>query len=57
MDQADTLRKMVSETETKPQARVLTVTSGKGGVGKSSISLNLAICLSRLGKRVVLLDV
>ncbi len=56
MDQADTLRKMVSETETKPEARVITVTSGKGGVGKSSISLNLAICLSRLGKRVVLLD-
>ena len=56
MDQAEKLRKMVSESEVKPSARVITVTSGKGGVGKSSLSLNLAICLSRLGKQVVLLD-
>lgn len=56
MDQAASLRRMVSESEEKPSARVITVTSGKGGVGKSSISLNLAICISRMGKRVVLLD-
>ncbi len=56
MDQATSLRNMVSETNEKPSARVITVTSGKGGVGKSSISLNLAICLSRMGQRVVLLD-
>ncbi len=56
MDQATSLRKMVSESEEKLSARVITVTSGKGGVGKSSISLNLAICLSRMGQRVVLLD-
>ncbi len=56
MDQATVLRQMVSATEEKPSARVITVTSGKGGVGKSSISLNLAICISRMGKRVVLLD-
>ncbi len=56
MDQADKLRQMVSETESKPSARVITVTSGKGGVGKSSVSLNLAICMSRMGKQVVLLD-
>ncbi len=56
MDQADKLRQMVSETENRPSARVITVTSGKGGVGKSSLSLNLAICMSRMGKQVVLLD-
>jgi flagellar biosynthesis protein FlhG len=47
---------MVSANIEKPSARVITVTSGKGGVGKSSISLNLAISISRMGKRVVLLD-
>ncbi|MBN1509259.1 MAG: MinD/ParA family protein [Sedimentisphaerales bacterium] len=37
-------------------ARVIAVTSGKGGVGKTNIAANLAICLARLNKRVVLLD-
>lgn len=35
---------------------VLSVTSGKGGVGKTNISVNLALCLSRLGRRCVILD-
>ena len=35
---------------------VLSMTSGKGGVGKTNASVNLAYCLSRLGKRVLLLD-
>lgn len=56
MDQAEQLRKMMQQTETKPKARVITVTSGKGGVGKTSISINLAIQLTRLGKKVVVFD-
>ena len=36
--------------------QVISVTSGKGGVGKTNISVNLAYCLARRGKRVVLLD-
>ncbi|MDD3172575.1 MAG: MinD/ParA family protein [Herbinix sp.] len=57
MDQAENLRKMVKEqTSPRTVARVITVTSGKGGVGKSSISVNLAIALSRLGNRVIILD-
>ncbi|MDF2944970.1 MAG: hypothetical protein K0S01_3828 [Herbinix sp.] len=57
MDQAEKLRKMVKEqTAPRSVARVITVTSGKGGVGKSSISVNLAIALSRLGNRVIILD-
>ncbi|WP_243312230.1 MinD/ParA family protein [Fundidesulfovibrio agrisoli] len=35
---------------------VFSVTSGKGGVGKTNISVNLALCLAKLDKRVVLLD-
>lgn len=56
MDQAEQLRKLVQQTDSKPKARVITVTSGKGGVGKTSISINLAIQLTRLGKKVVVFD-
>ena len=34
----------------------LAVTSGKGGVGKSCVALNLAVALGRLGQRVLLVD-
>jgi septum site-determining protein MinD len=37
-------------------ARVITVTSGKGGVGKTTATANLAVALARLGKRVVCID-
>lgn len=57
MDQAEELRRMIEkQNEKKDVARVITVTSGKGGVGKSSISVNLAVQLSRAGMRVVILD-
>lgn len=36
--------------------RVISVTSGKGGVGKTNVSANLAYSLSRLGKKVLILD-
>ncbi|MBQ8798223.1 MAG: MinD/ParA family protein [Lachnospiraceae bacterium] len=57
MDQAEQLRMLVKQQERKmPTARVITVTSGKGGVGKTSIAVNLAIQIQRMGKRVIVLD-
>lgn len=57
MDQAEQLRNIIKmQNQQKHLARVLTVTSGKGGVGKSSIAVNMAIQLSRLGNRVIILD-
>ena len=37
-------------------AKVIVITSGKGGVGKSNVSVNLALQLARKGKRVIILD-
>ena len=58
MDQAQQLRNIIKQQNMQQQhlARVITVTSGKGGVGKSNMSVNMAIQLSRLGKKVIILD-
>ncbi|NLB18315.1 MAG: MinD/ParA family protein [Syntrophomonadaceae bacterium] len=66
-DQAEKLRILTrnikqeidSEIDTAPkrkQTRIIAVTSGKGGVGKTNIALNLAISISEMGKKVILLD-
>ncbi len=57
MDQAEQLRNMIKAgNQPRPLARVLTVTSGKGGVGKSNTAINLAIQFRKLGQRVIILD-
>lgn len=57
MDQADKLReKMELLKEKTSSARVIAVTSGKGGVGKTSVSVNLALELRKQGEKVVILD-
>ncbi|MCR4616605.1 MAG: MinD/ParA family protein [Lachnospiraceae bacterium] len=56
MDQAESLRLKTAGERSKPLARVITVTSGKGGVGKSNTAINLAIHFKKMGKRVIILD-
>jgi len=56
MDQAAQLRIIKAGQQVRPLARVITVTSGKGGVGKSNTSINLAIQFRKMGKKVIILD-
>lgn len=65
-DQANKLREIINKVNNdniktsietlKTNAKVITITSGKGGVGKTNITINLAITLSKLGYRVVVID-
>lgn len=64
-DQAEKLRSMAQSIKNKIEAdmikgfkhtRVIAVTSGKGGVGKTNLALNLAIAMAQSGLRVVLFD-
>ena len=61
-DQANGLRDLIRESGERSsptsthRPRTLIVTSGKGGVGKTNLAVNLAICLRKRGRRVVLVD-
>ncbi|MFD0959499.1 MinD/ParA family protein [Paenibacillus chungangensis] len=58
-DQADALRHLIRQQENlrnQKMTRVVTVTSGKGGVGKSNFSLNFALSLQKLGCKVLVFD-
>ncbi len=59
-DQAEQLREIMrSRNETgsvNSKTRVIAVASGKGGVGKTNMSINIAIAYSQLGKKVLVMD-
>ena len=64
-DQANKLRQLNEMMSTshsailkpiKSQARVITVTSGKGGVGKTNFTVALAVSFARMGKKVLVID-
>ncbi len=63
MDQAETLRALNSHdpagivaSEEERETRVYSITSGKGGVGKTAVVANIAVSLAKLGKNVLILD-
>ena len=57
MDQAEKLRDIVKKNQKiAPKARIFTVTSGKGGVGKSNVAVNLAVQMQKRGKKVIIFD-
>jgi flagellar biosynthesis protein FlhG len=60
-DQAENLRLIMAEKSVQPEqfgrrTRIVTISSGKGGVGKTNIAINLAIAFAEIGKKVVVMD-
>ncbi|MCL1813738.1 MAG: MinD/ParA family protein [Treponema sp.] len=65
-DQAEKLREMMrnkknghnksSTVKEAKKTRIITVTSGKGGVGKTNVSVNLALAYARTGRKVIVMD-
>lgn len=70
-DQAEELRVLMKDRTADPESstaepeaaaranrktRIITITSGKGGVGKTNVATNMAIAYGQMGKRVILID-
>lgn len=58
LDQASSLRKLMENNNNykESKAKIITITSGKGGVGKSNLVINIAIALQQEGKKVLIFD-
>ncbi|MDR2659272.1 MAG: MinD/ParA family protein [Spirochaetaceae bacterium] len=64
-DQAEQLRELVRTKESNADSpphikskktRIITIASGKGGVGKTNLSVNMALAYARTGKKVIVMD-
>lgn len=60
-DQAYKLRELIhvnktSQKKVSTDARIIAISSGKGGVGKTNFTVNIGIALTKLNKRVTIID-
>lgn len=64
MDQAQKLREIVNDSKLEEtndnkkntDSKIITISSGKGGVGKTNFTVNLGLALSKMGKKVTIID-
>ena len=62
IDQAESLRQLIMKTKgiqmdkDDSYVKIYSVVSGKGGVGKTNVSVNLAISMAQMGKKVLVMD-
>jgi len=56
INQEQQLKQIVENVNKKQKTKILTVSSGKGGVGKTNFAVNLAIGYAKLGKKVIVMD-
>ncbi|HQM89747.1 MAG TPA: MinD/ParA family protein [Exilispira sp.] len=56
INQEQQLKQIIESSKNKQKTKIIAISSGKGGVGKTNFAVNLAIAYSKLGKKTIVMD-